>query len=86
MRPSRKSWKLQDAKARFSQLVEDSLTKGPQYVTRHGKNTVVVVSVEEFEELVSAKPSFKEFLLSIPKLSDQRVFERTKDVPRSVDL
>ena len=58
-------WKLQDAKAQFSKIVNDALKKGPQYVTRRGTKAVVVVSVQEYEELVLEKPSFKEFLLNL---------------------
>jgi len=58
------SWALQDAKARFSELVDETLKKGPQIVTRRGVETVVVVPVEEWKRLKeSSKPSFKELLL-----------------------
>lgn len=82
----RSTWKLQDAKARFSQIVEDALKIGPQFVTRRGKKAVVVLSTEEFEKLVSNKPSFKEFLLNCPKIDDDFEFERQKDYPRSIEL
>ena len=42
-------WKLQDAKAKFSELVQKAIDEGPQTVTRHGKDTVVVLSAEQFE-------------------------------------
>ena len=79
-------WKLQDAKAKFSQLVDDALKTGPQYVTRHGKKAVVVVSAEEYEKLISNKPSFKDFLLSCPKMGEEFDLVRKKDFPRSVEL
>ena len=82
----RTTWKLQDAKARFSQLVEDALKIGPQYVTRRGKKTVVVISTDEFEELVSKKPSFKEFLLTCPKIDNDFEFERRKDYSRGIEF
>jgi len=44
-------WALQDAKARFSELVDASLQEGPQVVTRRGVETVVVVPVEEWRRL-----------------------------------
>jgi antitoxin Phd len=44
-------WQLQDAKARFSQLIEDTLEKGPQVVTRRGVDTAVVVSIAEWQKL-----------------------------------
>jgi len=79
-------WKLQDAKAQFSKIVNDALKKGPQYVTRRGTKAVVVVSVQEYEELVLEKPSFKEFLLNCPKMDQDFEFERQKDFPRSMEL
>ncbi|MGA8742245.1 MAG: type II toxin-antitoxin system Phd/YefM family antitoxin [Terracidiphilus sp.] len=48
-------WQLQDAKARFSELIEDSLQKGPQVVTRRGIDTAVVVSLEEWQKLNDKK-------------------------------
>lgn len=80
------SWKLQDAKAKFSQVVDEAIKNGPQYVTRHGSEAVVIVAVEEFEELKSSKPSFKDFLLSCPKASLDLDLTRKKDLPRRLDL
>jgi prevent-host-death family protein len=48
-RPGR--WVLQDAKARFSELVRRVRTEGPQHVTVHGRDEVVVVAAEEFRRL-----------------------------------
>jgi antitoxin Phd len=47
--PDSNSWKLQDAKARFSELVRKARTGAPQTVTVHGKDAVVVVDSERFE-------------------------------------
>ena len=60
-------WKLQDAKARFSEVVDRALHDGPQVVTRHGENTVVIVAYREF---IGAEPAqdFKDFLISIPRV------------------
>lgn len=44
-------WALQDAKARFSELVRKAKTEGPQRVTVHGREEVVVVSVEEYRRV-----------------------------------
>jgi prevent-host-death family protein len=48
-RPGR--WPLQDAKARFSELIRRVRTEGPQHVTVHGRDEVVVVAAEEFRRL-----------------------------------
>ena len=44
-------WRLQDAKARFSELVRRVRSEGPQHVTVHGRDEVVVISAEEFRRL-----------------------------------
>jgi prevent-host-death family protein len=44
-------WRLQDAKARFSELVRRVRSEGPQRVTVHGRDEVVVISAEEFRRL-----------------------------------
>lgn len=44
-------WVLQDAKARFSELVRRVRSEGPQHVTVHGRDAVVVVSAEEYRRL-----------------------------------
>jgi prevent-host-death family protein len=47
-------WLLQDAKARFSELVRQVRSEGPQHVTVHGRDEVVVISAEEFRRLKGA--------------------------------
>jgi antitoxin Phd len=57
-------WQLQDAKARFSELIDDTLEKGPQVVTRRGIDTAVVVSVDEWKKLKDEKRmTWKDVLL-----------------------
>jgi antitoxin Phd len=58
-------WQLQDAKSRFSELIDDTLEKGPQVVTRRGVDTAVVVSIDEWKKLKDEKRlTWKEVLLS----------------------
>lgn len=80
------SWKLQDAKAKFSQVVENALKMGPQYVTRRGQEAVVILSVKEYQKIITKRPTFKDFLLSCPKMDDDFEFERQKDYPRDVEF
>ena len=57
-------WQLQEAKSRFSELIDDTLEKGPQVVTRRGVDTAVVVSVDEWKKLKDEKRvTWKEVLL-----------------------
>jgi prevent-host-death family protein len=50
-RGGRKYWPLQDAKARFSELVRRVRSEGPQHVTVHGRDEVVVIAAEEYRRL-----------------------------------
>ena len=84
---SRSTWSVQDAKNRFSAVVE-AARREPQTVTKHGKPTVVIVDAAEFERLHSIDqvqaPSFTELLLAMPK--DDGAFDRLDIVPRDVDF
>ena len=82
------AWPLQDAKNRFSAVVDAALAGEAQHVTRRGKPAVVVLSVEEYDRLrhleqVSAL-SFVDLMLAIPQ--DDVKFERWPLPPRSVDV
>ena len=76
---------MQTAKQRFSELVERAVTEGPQIVTKHGRETVVVLEIGEYRRLRGVPPTFNEFLLSIPT-TDELVIERSKDPPREIDF
>ena len=66
-----KQWCLQDARARFSQLVEAALQGVPQHVTRCGRAAVVVLSEASYQTLLEnaqkIRPGFIAHLLAVPK-------------------
>ena len=72
-------WSVQDAKNRFSEVVEAAREK-PQTVTKHGKRAVVVVAAEEYDRLKTLEKqkaiTFNEHLLNMPQ--DDGTFERPK--------
>ena len=60
-----KSWAVQDAKARFSELLETCLREGPQLVTKRGADAAVLVPVNDWRRLEgAARPTLKDLLLS----------------------
>jgi prevent-host-death family protein len=81
-------WSLQDAKARFSELVRRVRTEGPQHVTVHGRDEVVVVSAEEFRRLRGDRTSTA--LIAAMQASPERDVniepERARLPVRGVDL
>jgi antitoxin Phd len=61
----RTMWPVQDAKARFSELLDASLTQGPQIVTRRGVEMAVLVRVDQWRNLEeAARPRLKDLLLA----------------------
>lgn len=80
------TWQVQEAKSRFSELIEDAASKGPQTITRHGKKRAVVLSIEEYESLRKSKSEdFVAFLLNGPRFDDFEI-ERSTDTGREIDL
>jgi len=65
------TWPVQNAKARFNELLEACITEGPQLVTKHGAETAVLVPIEMWRKLqTTTKPTLKELLLSDESRSD----------------
>jgi len=80
------TWQLQDAKNKFSEVVERARKRGPQLVTRRGRKAVVVIAAEEFERITRPKRSLVE-LLRESLLADAEVdLQRVRDDPRDVEL
>lgn len=77
-------WNLQDAKNKFSAVVEEAMAGRPQEVTKRGKPAVMVLSVEEYRRLVTAagetRGSFTEHLLSFPSEDIDRMQAKPRDV------
>ena len=83
------SWQLQAAKARFSELFRRARAEGPQWVTRQGKEAVVVLPAEEFERLTSRgkqATSLVEFFAQSPLAKANLDLERVPDYGRPVEL
>ena len=72
-------WQVQDAKARFSELIETSRAEGPQIVTRRGVETAVLVAIDEWRRMERrARPELKELLLAPEARTDTLTPPRTK--------
>ena len=77
-------WTLQDAKNRFSAVVDAALAGTPQEVSRRGKPAVVVLSAEAYQRLfsaaVEARGSLKDHLMAFPGADIERAGARPRDV------
>jgi prevent-host-death family protein len=61
-----KEWQLQEAKARLSEVIDESIRRGPQTVTRHGRPVALVVGADDFRRLSRTGRDFKAFLRVAP--------------------
>ena len=77
-------WQIQEAKARFSEMVERTIKEGPQTVTRHGKPVAVLVPVAEYQRLRTGGKSFKALLASAPLKGIE--IRRSRDTARVIDI
>jgi len=88
-RDNQPQWQLQTAKARFSEVFRRARTEGPQYVTRQGKEAVVILPAEEFERLTerTRQPkSLVKFFAESPLVGSGINLDRQRDYGRKVDL
>ena len=86
------SWKLEDAKNRFSEVVRLALAEQPQRVTRNGRDAVVVISAAEYDRLAAPAQNLMEFMQASPLarvLAEDGIafeIERLRDFGRDVEL
>lgn len=80
------AWQLQNAKNRLSEVVDNAVRKGPQVITRHGKETVVVVSIEEYRRLRRSRTDLVDFLRVSPLAAVTLDVARNADTGRDVKL
>ena len=85
----RRTWQLQEAKARFSELFRMVRSQGPQRVTRQGKESVVVLGVEQYDELIRHRKgprSLVEFFARSPLAGAGLTLRRDSDGGRDIHL
>jgi antitoxin Phd len=84
----RNEWQLQDAKARFSEVFRLARARGPQRITKHGREAVVVLPAEEYDKLSGRRRqgTLVEFFARSPLAGSNIQFERERDYGRTVRL
>ena len=80
------TWQLQEAKNKFSKLVEKAQFEGPQFVTKHGKETVVVLSMEAYQNIVKPKSNLFQFIQASPLSETSIIIDRDKSTARDIEL
>jgi antitoxin Phd len=80
------NWQLQDAKNRFSEVVQKAIEQGPQIITRRGVKTVVILSVEDYQQLTDPKVNIIDFFRKSPLKDAMIDLTRDEDIGREIDL
>jgi antitoxin Phd len=78
------NWQIQQAKARFSEMVERTLKEGPQTVTRHGKPVAVLVPADQYQRMRTKGKTLKALLSEAPLENIE--IRRSRETVRIVDL
>ena len=78
-------WPYSRAKANLDELIKRAQHEGPQTITRHGTERVVVLSVEDYRPLTAQRPDFRSYLLGGPKLEDFTI-ARSRDTGRPASI
>jgi prevent-host-death family protein len=77
-----KTWQLQEAKNKFSRVVDDAVNQGPQIITRHGAEVAIVISYERYQEIVSARGKLSDFFRESPLAGAELDLSRDKSDAR----
>jgi len=80
------NWQLQEAKAKFSKVVQETLSQGPQQITVRGKPAVVLISRSEYDKLTQPKVSFVKFMRKSPLVGLDLNLKRNKSRNRDIEL
>ncbi len=79
-------WPLQDAKNKFSEVVNNALHRGPQIITRRGVQAVVVLSYEEYQRMQKPQTDLVTFFQASPPAEMELDLHRDDSLPRDVSL
>jgi len=83
---STSTWTVSEAKAKFSEVIERTLSGGPQTITRNGRAAVVMVSAKEWERKTKRTGNLAEFFAASPLKGSGLKARRVKDRPREIAL
>lgn len=81
-----KKWQLQEAKNRFSEVVRKASEDGPQTVIKHGKDSVVVLSADDYRKLEQPETSLVDFFQKSPLSNVEIDTTRDKSPARDIEL
>ncbi len=81
-----RTWQLQEAKGKFSEVVKSAQSQGPQNITVHGEPVAVLLSRRDYLKLIHPKPGFVDFLRSSPLVRSDLKITREQTHTRNIKL
>jgi len=75
-------WQLQEAKNKFSEVVEEALSDGPQVITKRGVEAVIVLSYSEYRKLLASQKKLSEFFRQSPLVESELDLNRNRSAVR----
>jgi antitoxin Phd len=82
----KKTWQLQEAKARLSEVIKQASKEGPQTITMRGEPTAVIISRDEYERLKYPRESFIDFMRKSPLYGVDIDMKREQTMTRETDI
>ena len=77
-----KTWQLQEAKNKFSRVVDDAVNRGPQIITKHGVEVAIVISYARYQEMISSRGKVSDFFRESPLVGSELDLARDKSDAR----
>lgn len=81
-----KTWQLQEAKARLSEVIKLSQKEGPQTITMRGEPTAVIISTDDYDRLKHPRESFVDFMRKSPLYGVNLDIKREQTLTREADI
>lgn len=81
------TWQLQEAKNKFSRVVENAVTSGPQIITRRGVEVAIVISFAEYQQMLASRGKLSDFFRQSPLMGSDLDLTRDKsDARQDIEL
>ncbi len=80
------AWQLQEAKAKFSKVINEAIQHGPQIITKHGVEKVLLISIDDYNKIKKPKQKLSGFFNNSPLKNVDLDITRSKDLPREIEL
>lgn len=80
------TWQLQEAKAKFSEVIKEAIQHGPQVITKHGVETALLISINDYKKVNKKQSKLSQFFRNSPLVNIDLDIKRSKDIPRETKL